>query len=243
MDRDAPAARERVGAPTIDPDRNVARARKRRRPFAAIFLLATLLAAAGIGGRWAVQTGLFQLVGQRNTSATNPPVETEGEDFSSDDQAAPLLPGQSDANRQWVSVFSPSDPTLASAPARATAEVMQDDSGSFMRIRSDASGAAVLFDVGQGTLEQFAGTKVTFDIVARAAEGQQTEMAVECNFGELGDCGRKRFALGYEKAEFLFEVDLRDAQPGAGGTIAINSDFAGEGRAVDIYEIRVSTTE
>lgn len=243
MDADARAARERIGAPTIDPDRNEARARRRRGPFAAIFLLATVVAAAGIGGWWVVQTGLFQSAAERDTSVASPPVHANGEVSSPEDEAAPLLPGQSDANREWVSVFSPSDPTLASAPSRATAEVIQDDSGSFMRIRSDASGAAVLFDVGQGILEQFAGTKATFDIVARAAEGKQTEMAIECNFGELGDCGRKRFALGYEKAEFLFEVDLRDAQPGAGGTIAINSDFAGEGRAVDIYEIRVSTKE
>lgn len=243
MDGDTPAAREPLGAPRIDPDRNEARARKRRRPFAAIFLVIVLLAAVAIGGWWAFQTGLFPSLAEREASAPSAPAQTEGEGLSPVEDAAPLLPGQSEASREWVSVFSPSDPTLATAPTGATAEVMQDDSGSFMRIRSDASGAAVSFDVGQGVLEQFAGQKATFDIIARAAEGEQTEMAVECNFGELGDCGRKRYALGYERSEFLFEVDLRDAQPGAGGTIAINSDFAGQGRAVDIYEIRVSTTE
>ncbi len=89
-------------------------------------------------------------------------------------------------------------------------------------------------------LEQLAGKKATFNIVARGAEGQETEMAVDCNFGELGDCGRKRYALGYEKADFLFELNLPAEQPGAGGTIAIIPDFANQGRAVDIYEIKVS---
>jgi hypothetical protein len=90
-------------------------------------------------------------------------------------------------------------------------------------------------------LEQLAGKTATFDIVARAAEeGKETQMAVDCNFGELGDCGRKRYAVGYERGDYLFEIAFPAATPGAGGTIAINSDFANEGRAVDIYELKVS---
>jgi hypothetical protein len=130
-----------------------------------------------------------------------------------------------------------------SAPGETTAEVMQDESGSFLRIRSGGSGSAILFDIGQGVLEQLSGKTATFDIVARAEDGKATEMSVDCNFGELGDCGRKRYAVGYEKGDYLFEVDFNGKRPGAGGTVAINSDFANEGRAVDIYEIKVSVSQ
>jgi hypothetical protein len=107
-------------------------------------------------------------------------------------------------------------------------------------MRSGASGAAVSFDVGQGILEQLAGKHAVFDIVARAEEGKDTQMSVDCDFGALGDCGRKRYAVGHVRNEYLFEVDFPDKSPGAAGSIAINSDFDKQGKSVDIYEIRVT---
>ena len=74
-------------------------------------------------------------------------------------------------------------------------------------------------------------------------QDKETQISVNCDFGELGDCGRKRYEVGYERGEYLFEVELPAKSPGAGGSIAINSDFANEGKAVDIYEIRVSVAE
>ena len=92
-------------------------------------------------------------------------------------------------------------------------------------------------------LEQVAGKHAVFDIVARAEEGKSTQISVDCNFGELGDCGRKRYEVGYEKGEFLFDIVLPDKAPGAEGTIAINTDIDNAGKAVDIYEIKVSVGE
>jgi hypothetical protein len=140
-------------------------------------------------------------------------------------------------------VFTPKDPTLVNAPADAKADVMEDDTGAFLRLRSGNSGSAVSFDVGQGILEQLAGKHAVFVISARAEEGQETQVSVDCNFGELGDCGRKRYAVGHERNEYLFDVQMPDKQPGAAGTIAINSDFDNKGKSVDIYEIRVSPAE
>ncbi len=79
-----------------------------------------------------------------------------------------------------------------------------------------------------------------FDIVARAEEGKPTQMSVACNFGELGDCGRKRYEVATAPGDYLFEVELPDVQPGAGGTIAINTDVGDTGKAIDIFEIKVS---
>lgn len=250
--RDAPPTPDISGARTptlagdaageITPDRDERRAR-RRLPFAQMFLAATVLAAIGIGGWWAFQTGLLKTPAERDTTVPNPPATVESEDFIPEAEAPTLLPGQADAERSWITVFSPDNAAQVAAPADTSAEVMEDDTGSFLRIRSGTSGSAIVFDVGQGVLEQIAGKKATFDIVARAEEGQETEMSVDCNFGELGDCGRKRYAVGYQRGDYLFELDFPNANPGSGGTIAINSDFSNQGKAVDIYEIRVSVAQ
>ncbi len=214
--------------------------RKRSRPFALAFIVVTILALLGMGGWWAYQTGLFLSPAERDTSVPNPPTVVEGEDFIPEEEEPVVLSGEADPQRNWISVFTPADTSQLSAPAGATAEAMQDESGSFLRLRSGPDGAAIVFDIGQGVLEQIAGKVATFDIVARAEEGNETQMAVACNFGELGDCGRKRYAVGYERGDYLFEVTFAATAPGAGGTIAINSDFANQGKAVDIYEIKVS---
>lgn len=230
-------------AVAVEGERIEGRTRRKRRIFPRLFIAATLLAAIVIGGWWAFQTGLLKTPAERDTSIPNPPQNVQDEDYIPENEAAPIAPGQADLDRDWINVFSPSDATMVSAPGETTAEVMQDESGSFLRIRSGEAGSSILFDIGQGVLESLAGKKATFDIVARAEEGKETEMSVDCNFGELGDCGRKRYAVGYEKGDYLFEVDFGGKQPGAGGTIAINSDFANEGRAVDIYEIKVSVSQ
>ncbi|MHA6686899.1 hypothetical protein [Mesorhizobium sp. A556] len=225
------------GGVEVMPDRDERRAARRRLPsFGLLFGLA-LLAILGAGLWWALQSGALKMPVQPGSS----PSAAEGEQPAA--PGVPLKPGQADEAREWITVFSPSDPTLVSAPADAGAEVMKDDTGSFLRIRSGASGSAISFDVGQGILESLAGKHAVFDILARAEEGKETQMSVDCNFGDMGDCGRKRYVVGNERNEYLFDVQFPDKHPGAAGTIAVNSDFGGGGKSVDIYQIRVSIAE
>ncbi len=215
-----------------------ARQRRKRRPWAYAFIAVTVLALLAVGALWAWQTGMF---GER--ASISEPIEQappEGEDFIPEAEEPPALSSEADPQRDWITIFVPADASNISAPSGASAEALQDESGSYLRIRSNSADATVVFDIGQGTLEQLAGKTATFDIVARSLEGEETQMAVLCNFGELGDCGRKRYAVGYARGDYLFELTFPDTRPGAGGTIAINSDFDGKGRAVDIYEIKVS---
>lgn len=228
-------------ATEVAPDRDERRVRGRRLPLTAIFLAVTLLAAAGIGLYFGIQTGVFKTPAQLDTAPPEAPPTVDGDDFTPPaDTGSPQKPGAADQARDWINVFSPADPTHVSAPSDAKAEVMQDDTGSFLRIRSGASGSAIAFDVGQGVLEKLAGKHAVFDILARSEEGKETQISVDCNFGDLGDCGRKRYAVGQQRNEYLFDVQFPQKHPGAAGTIAINSDFDKQGKAVDIYEIRVS---
>jgi hypothetical protein len=240
-DRRPPAAEVPVLDTYVEvrPDPDTGRGR-RRRPLAVFFIVASLLALLGMGFLFAYQTGLFLTPAERDTSVPNPPNTGEAEDFIPENEEPPVLSGQPEEEREWITIFNPSDTSSVSAPTGTTAQAQQDESGSFLRMRSGDSGAGVVFDVGQDVLEKIAGKRATFDIIARAGDGQDTQMAVDCDFGELGDCGRKRYAVGYERADFLFELDMPAVQPGAGGAIAIISDFANGGKSVDIYEIRVS---
>jgi len=229
------------GAAEVAPDRDERRIRGRRLPLTAIFLGVTLLAAAGIGLYFAKQTGVFKTPAELDTGPPEAPptVEDDG-GFTPPAAGSPQKPGDAAQTRDWINVFSPDDPTHVATPSDAKAEVMKDDTGSFLRIRSGASGSAIAFDVGQGVLEKLAGKHAMFDILARSEEGKETQISVDCNFGDLGDCGRKRYAVSQERNEYLFDVQFPQKHPGAAGTIAINSDFDKQGKAVDIYEIRVS---
>ena len=235
-----------MGAPVADevaPDRDERRTRGRRLPLTAIFFGITVIAVIGMALWWIPQTGLFKTMEELGQPPAPTPTVEDDDYVPETDAAAPRRPGDADQGRDWIEVFSPADPTLVSAPSDARAEAMQDDSGAFLRIRSGGTGSAISFDVGQGILDRLVGKHVVFDIVARAEEGKDTQMSVSCNFGELGDCGRKRYAVGHERNEYLFEAEFPDKRPGAAGTIAINSDFDRQGKSVDIYAIRVSVAE
>lgn len=225
--RAAKAANEPVEAPVAPPLREGRRGRPRRRlrlvgPLIFLILLAGL--AAGIW--WMATSGALQ----RMLTPTPP---------QAGENAAPPVPGTGDAFEDWIDVFTPADPTTISAPGDSRAEVVEEEGERFVRITTGASGSPILFDIGQGILEDVAGKRAVFNIVARAREGAETQISVDCNLGELGDCGRKRYVVGAARDEYLFEIDLPARRPGSGGTIAINPDVEGGGKAIDIYAIRV----
>src|SRR5690606_13852108 len=108
----------------VSPDRDEARARTRRHPFAAMFVAVTLFAAVAMAGWWAFQVGLFKLPSEIDTSVPNPPKVVDGEDFNPEDETPGLSdPGKSDDLRNWITVFSPSDASSVNAPSGATAQV------------------------------------------------------------------------------------------------------------------------
>lgn len=214
----------------------------RRRGLAMLFVAVTLLAAAVIGLWWSWDSGFFKTASERDTSVPNPPPALEDEEFSPPASVPPLA-DRTAGERDWITIFDPADAAGVTAAQGASAQLGEAEGESVMRIVSATADDAVSFDVGRGVLEQIAGRKAVFVIEARADEGETTQMSVECSLGGLGDCGRMRYAVGYERGEFLFEVELAQGAPGSSGTISLTSDFEGGGKAVDIYAIRVAVTE
>lgn len=207
-------------------------------PLAALVVLALIIA----GGWWALGSTMFLNDQQRGSPGWHPP-QTLEEEGSGGAAEAPKKEGQADAEQSWIIIFSPDDPTAANAGAGAQASVMQEGDAKFLRIVSGAQNGEVTFDVGKGVLEQIAGKHALFDIVARAQEGKDTQMSVNCDFGALGACERKRYEVGNQRNDFLFEMDMPNASPANAGKISIISDIGKQGKAVDIYEIRVSTRQ
>lgn len=208
-----------------------------------LFILATVVAAIGFGIWWAIDTGLFKSASERDTSVPNPPANTGEEDFTPKDAGAPQKPGDADAAREWITIFSPKDPTSVQAGAGASAEVIGGADSQALRIVSSTAESTVSFDVGEGVLERLSGQKAVFDIVARSLDGQPTQISVTCDFAAFGNCGRKRYEVGYETGEFLFEIQFPQSAPGGGGTIAVVSDVANGGKALDIVQIRAARAE
>lgn len=205
----------------------VAGERRRRRPLAAAVIILVLLAA--------ILVGLWWIVGGVPRSAQAP---RDTATPSSNENAPPRLAENPAEDRAWITIFSPTDPTTVDAPAGASAEALREGEEAYLQIGAEGAETAVSFDVGQGVLEQLAGRRAVFSLTARATEGE-TQISISCDFGSLGDCGRTRYAVGSAPSEYLFEVQLPDQRPSAGGRISISPDVEGQGRMLDIFSLRV----
>ncbi len=215
--------------------------RRRGRFYAMAFLAVTLIAAIGMGVWWTVDQGLFLSAEQRDTSVPNPPLALENEEFVPEGTSpSPPLLGVADDTADWITIFDPSDPTQVSTPPGGEAAVIDSEYGPVLRIRASSADEPVKFDVGQGVLDQIAGRRAVFNVVAATEEGKPTQMSVTCDFGSLGDCGRNRYDVTAEQTDFLFDLDIPAGDPAGAGKIAIVSDVEDQGRAVDIRAIRVS---
>lgn len=222
--------------------------RRRGRPFLWLFLIATLLAMIGVALWWVYGSGLSLSPSQRNGAVPNP-ANTQEESFdpaqpngATGGQVGPRSDMDID-DPNATTIFTANDPQGVTVPADAQSEAVREGSAQLLRIRSGSSGSAVAFDVSRETLAGLSGRRALFRISARAEEGDPTQISVSCSFGEMGDCGRQRYEVGYERGDFIFDVDMPNVQPGADGTISIVSDVDKAGKALDVYAIEVSAND
>lgn len=196
------------------------------------FLIICALLAAAAGLIWLVASGTikpapsFAPSDRSNTAPT-------------DSSNAPAKGGEASQQANWIEIFSPSDMSQVALEGRATATIGGDELEKYVRIQSPAEADTISFKVGQGVLDQLAGKTVVFDITAKAVDGTNSQIAVSCDFGNLGDCGRKRFDISDASKEYLVQVQFPEGKtPEAEGVIKINSDVSQSGKAVDIIAIR-----
>lgn len=234
LDPAGDAAADAYAADEAEPARS--RGRRQRGGSGRWGWLVGLLVFLIIGGLavWtAAELGLLTQRQTTETADTGPAAPGTG----------PARPGESGALEDWITVFSTDDPTTVSALSGARAEVVGTGPQSVLRISGGSSGVAVRFDIGQGVLERIAGKRAVFDIVARGAEGVETQMSVSCELSGLQECGRNRYQVGTERAEYLFEVDVPAGAARSDGVLLVVADATGENRSLEIVEIRVTAGE
>lgn len=213
-----------------------------RGPFATGF--AVIVAAALVFGGlwWVITSGAFVSEEARDTSVPNPPAQLRDEDFAGDgarEGSAPRTAAQLD-DGDWVTLFTPADPAALSLEGGATASIETDPFGDYARLVTPAGEGRVYIDVPVGTLQMLAGSRAQISLNARSEDGEPTQMSVTCDFGPLGDCGRRRFDVGQSEAEFLFHVDLpAGAAPSEPGFLILQSDIEADGRAINLLSARI----
>lgn len=156
----------------------------------------------------------------------------------------PFKEGENPDNARWITIFTPQDATRISLNGTATAEITRVEGVDYLRIKSPSAKDTIRFDVGEGILNQFVNTTATFDIIARSSDGKPAQMSVTCDFGDMGNCQRRRYDVTGSQSDYLFDVEFAaNKKTQKSGIISINSDLNGSGRAVDILAIRVGKPE
>ena len=169
--------------------------------------LSTAVGLVLVGFVFVVTTGAFQSAEDRDTSVPNPPARLEAENSDgTSGGSAPALAATGTAEERaaaegWITVFKPSDPTTLALVGGAQGESRSDPFGDFMRIVTEGPDAQARFDIPVGVLLELRGKPAQVNIVARADDGNPTEMSVTCDLGIMGDCGRRRFLVGQAPTE------------------------------------------
>ena len=167
----------------------------------------------------------------------------EDETFVPGEEEAPAKPGEADAQHDWILVFSPSDPTTVNAPGDTKADAM---SGRHRRFPAHPFGR-----VGVGHRLRRCQGRAGAD--RRQARGVRHRRPRRGRQGDA-DLGRLQFRRArrlrpqalpgrLREGRVPVRIELPAKAPGAEGTIAINSDVDNAGKALDVYEIKVSVGE
>ena len=144
----------------------------------------------------------------------------------------------------WLTVFDPRDPTGLITPASSNAVLIQDESGSFVRLKTTKGELQRSFQliIEPGIFEAAVDKTANFEITAKSNNSDNQQFIITCQFGSFGDCGRQSFTTERTPKTFKFEKNFSDlASSGStkSGTISILVDLSGQGLPLDVYSIRV----
>lgn len=214
--------------------------RRERHVFASTFSSLVLLSFLGIGVWWLYDSGAFDP--DWDTSVPNPPPNVSSEDFSGNGSAPRPLNPESGFSRAWTTIYAPRTGDTLSAGSLASASIQPTENGPVLTITSADGGedGEVTLPIDASSLQALAGGPSVISLTVRATGDQTTPFYVKCDFGSLGDCGRRRFNAESQATDALIEVDFtRQLAPTENGTISINSDVSGQGRSIELFAVRV----
>jgi hypothetical protein len=212
-----------------------------------MLILTTCLAVLVMGLWFAISNGALKLRGAADVPDTTVTIdpqdmpEAEKPAAAANQPAAPQAQSAAGADN-WLMIFRPDNPGELVVDPTIIANLKGSGPLAHLRVepaKSSTGEAAVVFSIGSGILEQVAGKRVVFDIVAAADDGNPTQISVFCDFAGLGDCGRKRFQIDGTTSDNLFQIEFPAGNPTGNGQIVLNPDVEGKGRPLEIYAIKV----
>jgi len=207
-------------------------ASRERKPYAKLLLWTIILVGIGVAIWWAINFGPALIQQQLGGSVPNPGQTIESGEF---------VPGKEE---NWVTAFNPSeDSANIDSGDSGNAEIFQNESESFVRLASNAGGSEnhLRILIPRGVMLPLKGRAVTIEILMKSAAKTKHQFALYCEFGEMGNCGRKRFNAADLVEAQIFDVLLNNADLAANedAYLTFNTDLEGEGRSIDVYTVRM----
>ncbi|MGV1870937.1 hypothetical protein [Agrobacterium rosae] len=232
-----------MGSLAFTPQR-AAKARRKKRLVARLFIYFTLLAFLGFGAWWVYSSGLLLSPSERDTGVPNPPPEVQSEDFTgAEAKPEPSLEAGRGFSDAWNEIFNADRGNSGlQTGSLAAVEGISTPAGKAVRLTSRVAEADgnVSIAVPTEVLREMAGKSSTIAITLQSSSDRQTQLSISCDFGSLGDCARHRFTATPERADMLINVSFdRTLAPNSPGRIIINSDIDGNGRPVNLYSVRI----
>lgn len=207
--------------------------RRRRGGALAAFLgFVILVGAAGGALYWAAQNGILEDMARNVANRA----------ASSGGASAPRLTADDEFSGNWLSAFEPSAAADIKPGTAASVEAVDIEHGAAARIasRSGRADGEVRVPVSADILAALAGKRGTIALTLRATGDADTQIYVECSFGSLGACGRRRFIAQNQLGNTIFEVDFtKAAADGNAGFLILNADIFGKGGSIDLFAVRI----
>ncbi len=205
---------------------------KEKKSYAKLLLWTIILVGLGVAAWWAINFGPALLKQQFDGSVPNPSQSIESGSF---------VP---EGGEGWVSAFSPIDDSQnIDSSGRGIVELFQDGNQNFARLASNAGSTNnnIRIKIPRGIMQTLKGKAATFELVIKNSDDQAHQFAIFCEFGAMGSCGRKRFKVGKKAEPFIFDVLANDADlpENQDAYLSITTDLSGNGKAIDLYSVRV----
>jgi len=153
----------------------------------------------------------------------------------------------------FITVLDPTEPSALITGGNGSAKILTDTSQPAIRILSvrkpdtpEVQAGPMLLKLAPGVLKSIAGKKTTVEILAKSGDSGPATFTIFCDFGDLGECGRKRFRIGLQPEAVVFSILIAEnVNEDQKAFLAINTDvtsaaaLSGKGSQVDIIYARL----
>jgi len=157
-------------------------------------------------------------------------------------------------SENYITVINANDLSSLNTAGSGKAQIVNQLNSNMIRVNSvrDAlnrvePASPMLIRLKPGVLKQISGKRVTVEIFAKSGGSDSAHFAVGCEFGNLTECGRKRFLAGSQPnaSVFAFQMDeVTDINQDMFITLSTDTTseaaVTGKGDILDIVYIRLA---